>query len=76
MRLIVARCEVRYCGRLNALLPEALRLIIVKADGSPGPNFAKAHQYQITSAPNGGKYFISADRSQKTLYIQIGRAHV
>jgi endonuclease len=34
LRLIVARCEVRYCGRLNALLPEALRLIIVKADGS------------------------------------------
>src|SRR5437868_6752351 len=34
MRLIVARCEVRYCGRLNALLPESLRLIIVKADGS------------------------------------------
>jgi endonuclease len=34
MRLIVARCEVRYYGRLNALLPEALRLIIVKADGS------------------------------------------
>jgi endonuclease len=34
MRLLVARCEVRYCGRLNALLPEALRLIIVKADGS------------------------------------------
>ena len=34
MRLIVARCEVRYFGRLNALLPEALRLIIVKADGS------------------------------------------
>jgi RecB family endonuclease NucS len=34
MRLLVARCEVRYSGRLNALLPEALRLIIVKADGS------------------------------------------
>src|ERR1700736_5249403 len=34
MRLIVARCEVRYSGRLNALLPEALRLIMVKADGS------------------------------------------
>lgn len=34
MRLIVARCEARYSGRLNALLPEALRLIIVKADGS------------------------------------------
>ena len=34
MRLIVARCQVRYSGRLNAVLPEALRLIIVKADGS------------------------------------------
>jgi RecB family endonuclease NucS len=34
MRLIVARCSVRYSGRLDALLPEALRLIIVKADGS------------------------------------------
>jgi RecB family endonuclease NucS len=34
MRLIVARCEVRYSGRLEALLPEALRLIMVKSDGS------------------------------------------
>ncbi len=34
MRLIVARCEVRYSGRLDAVLPEALRLLIVKADGS------------------------------------------
>jgi RecB family endonuclease NucS len=35
MRLIVARCEVRYTGRLlQALLPEALRLIMIKADGS------------------------------------------
>ncbi len=34
MRLLVARCSVRYSGRLTAVLPEALRLIIVKADGS------------------------------------------
>jgi RecB family endonuclease NucS len=34
MRLIVARCEVRYSGRLDALLPKSLRLIVVKADGS------------------------------------------
>src|SRR3712207_3364747 len=34
MRLIVARCEVRYSGRLDAVLPEALRLIMLKADGS------------------------------------------
>jgi len=34
VRLIVARCEVRYTGRLNAVLPEALRLLMLKADGS------------------------------------------
>ncbi len=34
MRLIVARCEVTYTGRLTARLPEALRLLMLKADGS------------------------------------------
>src|SRR4051794_8730467 len=35
MRLIVARCEVIYTGRLlQARLPEALRLIMIKSDGS------------------------------------------
>jgi endonuclease len=34
VRLIVARCEVVYTGRLTALLPEALRLVMVKSDGS------------------------------------------
>ena len=36
MRLIVARCSVEYSGRLSARLPEALRLVMVKADGSLG----------------------------------------
>ena len=34
MRLIVARCEVVYTGRLTAVLPEALRLLMLKQDGS------------------------------------------
>jgi RecB family endonuclease NucS len=34
VRLIVARCEVRYTGRLTATLPEALRLLVFKSDGS------------------------------------------
>jgi len=34
MRLIVARCEVRYTGRLTAVLPLALRLLMIKSDGS------------------------------------------
>jgi RecB family endonuclease NucS len=34
MRLLVARCEVRYTGRVTAVLPEAVRLLILKGDGS------------------------------------------
>ncbi len=34
MRLIVARCEVNYVGRLTTSLPEAVRLLMVKADGT------------------------------------------
>lgn len=33
MRLVIARCSVDYDGRLSAHLPEATRLIMVKADG-------------------------------------------
>src|SRR3974377_572302 len=40
--------------RIHNLLSEG----IVNADGTPGKNFAKAHQFQIISPPNGGKYFI------------------
>jgi RecB family endonuclease NucS len=34
VRLVIARCNVDYDGRLTAHLPSALRLLIVKADGS------------------------------------------
>jgi RecB family endonuclease NucS len=34
MRLVVARCEVVYTGRVTAVLPEAVRLLILKPDGS------------------------------------------
>src|SRR6516225_2934246 len=34
VRLIVARCSAIYSGRLDTVLPEALRLIMIKADGS------------------------------------------
>jgi endonuclease len=33
VRLVIARCTVNYIGRLEASLPEATRLIMVKADG-------------------------------------------
>jgi len=44
---------------------------IIHADGSPGPNFAKAHQFKIVSAPNGGKFFSSADLVNKQLYTTL-----
>jgi endonuclease len=34
VRLIVARCEVAYSGRLSAFLPDSTRLLILKDDGS------------------------------------------
>ena len=34
MRLLVARCEVTYTGRLDAYLPDAVRLLMIKSDGS------------------------------------------
>jgi endonuclease len=34
VRLVIARCSVDYVGRLTAHLPSAVRLVLVKADGS------------------------------------------
>jgi RecB family endonuclease NucS len=34
MRLVVGRSEVHYTGRLTAVLPEAVRLLVFKGDGS------------------------------------------
>jgi RecB family endonuclease NucS len=34
VRLIVARCDVTYSGRLNAFLPESTRFLMLEEDGS------------------------------------------
>jgi len=34
MRLLVARCSIRYSGRVTTHLPEAVRLLMTKADGT------------------------------------------
>jgi phospholipase C len=45
---------------------------IVKADGSPGPNFARAHQFKIIAPPNGaGNFFMSAGMASKLLYATL-----
>ncbi|HUR77473.1 MAG TPA: endonuclease NucS [Acidimicrobiales bacterium] len=33
MRLVVAQCTVTYTGRLSAVLPSGVRLVMIKADG-------------------------------------------
>ena len=53
--------------RVSNLLSEK----IVNANGTPGPNFAQGHQFQIVAPPNNGKYFISADMAAKQLYSTL-----
>ena len=53
--------------RVRNLLSEG----IINADGTPGINFAKAHQSRVTTAPSNGKYFISAPDADKTLYTTL-----
>src|SRR5215469_2537513 len=60
--------------RGNERVSNLLSKGIINADGSPGPNFAQANQFQIVSAPNGGKYFNSADLAQKQLYTHAAGA--
>ncbi len=54
-------------ARVRNLLSER----IINADGTPGPAFSRAHQYKIVSAPNGGKFFSSADLKDKVLYTTL-----
>src|SRR3979411_123297 len=44
---------------------------IGQADGTPDEKFDRAHQFQITSAPNGASYFISAGSAKKSLYSTL-----
>jgi endonuclease len=53
MRLVIARCSVEYEGRLAARLPEATRLLLVKADGSVSVHAASGiRPLNWMSAPN------------------------
>jgi phospholipase C len=54
--------------RRDETISNLLSKHIINADGTPGPNFSQAHQFQINAAPNNGKYFISADKADKVLY--------
>src|SRR6187401_1742770 len=60
MRLLIARCSVDYAGRLTAHLPEATRLIMVKADGCVAIH-ADGGAYKPLNWMNAPNTFVEGD---------------
>ena len=81
MRLRVAECTVRYEGRLNAFLPLATRLVMVKADGCVAVH-ADGGAYKPLNwmnAPNtltedGDSWIVLNPKGEK-LIIEFGEIH-
>ncbi|HEY5890893.1 MAG TPA: endonuclease NucS [Acidimicrobiia bacterium] len=77
MRLVIARCTVDYSGRLTAHLPEAVRLIMVKADGTlaihSDGNASKPLNWMV--APNSlvteGERWVVTNKKGEELIISI-----
>ena len=77
VRLVIARCSVDYAGRLDAHLPEATRLIMVKADGCVAIH-ADGGAYKPLNwmnAPNtlvdNGDHWVVTNPKQETLTINL-----
>ena len=77
MRLVIARCSVDYSGRLDAHLPEANRLIMVKADGCVAIH-ADGGAYKPLNwmnAPNtlvdNGDHWVVTNPKKETLTITL-----
>jgi len=81
MRIRIAECTVRYEGRLNAYLPLATRLIMVKADGCVAVH-ADGGAYKPLNwmnAPNtlseDGDTWIVVNAKGEKLIIDFGEIH-
>ena len=81
MRIRVAECTVRYEGRLSAYLPQATRLVMVKADGCVAIH-ADGGAYKPLNwmnAPNTfteeGDSWIVMNPKGETLTIEFGEIH-
>lgn len=81
MRIRVAVCTVSYEGRLNAYLPSATRLVMVKADGCVAVH-ADGGAYKPLNwmnAPNtftdDGDIWIVTNPKGETLTIEFGDVH-
>jgi len=77
MRLLVARCSVDYTGRLGARLPDAVRLVVLKADGSIAVH-ADARAYKPLNWMNppcviteAGGVITASNRQDERLVIEL-----
>ena len=81
MKIVIARCSVDYAGRLTAHLPEAVRVLMVKADGSvlvhaDGGSYKPLNWMSppcwLTTAYDGGTVLWSVtNRAGETLTIRL-----
>ncbi|HAZ32766.1 MAG TPA: endonuclease NucS [Acidimicrobiaceae bacterium] len=81
MRILIARCSVDYAGRLSAHLPEAVRLIMVKADGCVAIH-ADGGAYKPLNwmnSPNtltdNGDHWVVTNPKGETLTINLAEVH-
>ena len=81
MRILIARCSVDYVGRLSAHLPEAVRLIMVKADGCVAIH-ADGGAYKPLNwmnSPNtltdNGDHWVVTNPKGETLTINLAEVH-
>lgn len=80
MRLVIARCTVDYEGQLQAHLPEAVRLIMIKADGcvavhSDGGAYKPLNWMnapnRLVIDPDTGVWRVTAPRTGDRLVITV-----
>jgi endonuclease len=79
MRLIVARCEVNYAGRASTHLPEAVRLLIIKQDGTvmifdDGSRNVKPLNWMTAPtflADEGDRLVVTKPKSEDALEIRL-----
>lgn len=79
MRIIQARCEVKYSGRCDTFLPEAMRVIIIKSDNSvmihtdtgiKPLNYMKASQ-EMRMANAKGSLILIARSKKESLIVSM-----
>lgn len=82
MRLVIAECSVRYEGRLDACLAPAIRLLMIKADGSvlvhsDGGSYKPLNWMsapcRITQPDDGVGDWVARNRKDESLTISVTR---